>query len=151
MKRGALLLTLTLFLLAPAFAHTVDYEITQADAVVVTVFLGDEAASYSEYEVTSPAGGEPVQIGRLDARGRVSFLPDLKGEWKVRVAADSQHGLHGVEVKVKVDESMTVTGTSSPPIARHTRLIVGISLLFGIFGLFSLLRSGGKLKPSDHA
>jgi nickel transport protein len=122
-------------------AHTVDHEVTQQQAVVVTVFLGDEQASYSEYEVFSPNSTEPVQLGRTDAQGRVSFLPDAPGMWLVKVAADSQHGLHGVTVEIDVDKDKIVKNTSAPPIAKHTRLVVGVSLLFGLFGLVSLFRS----------
>lgn len=124
-----------------AGAHTVDFKVDQKEAVVVTVFLGDEMASYSEYEVFSPDSPEPTQLGRLDAQGRVSFLPDRPGVWQVKVAADSQHGLHGVTVEVQVDQHQVVQNTSAPPIAKHTRIVVGISLLFGIFGLLSLFRS----------
>lgn len=137
MKQFILLLLLAL----PVAAHTVEHKVERREAVVVTVYLGEELASYSEYEVMPPGGGEPFQIGRTDAQGRVCFLPDKPGQWKVKVAADSQHGLHGVSVDVEVKPDMAVEDSSAPPIATHTRLIVGISILFGIFGLVTLARN----------
>ena len=137
MKQWILLLLLAL----PVAAHTVEHKVERHQAVVVTVFLGEELASYSEYEVLAPGGEEPFQIGRTDAQGRVCFIPDKAGNWKVKVSADSQHGLHGVSVDVEVKPDMTVEDSSAPPIATHTRLLVGISLLFGVFGLVALLRN----------
>lgn len=134
-------LLIMLCLALPISAHTVDYKVSQEKGVVVTVFLGDEPASYSEYEVFAPDNmDDPVQLGRLDSKGRVTFLPDAVGTWIVKVEADSQHGLHGVKAEVEVKDDMTVQDNSAPPIARHTRLIVGVSILFGLFGLISLFR-----------
>ncbi len=130
-------------------AHTVDYQMDRETAVVVTVRLGEEVASYSEYELFPPSSSEtPFQLGRTDAQGRLSFLPNETGVWRVKVSADSQHGLHGVEIEVQVDESMTAEIASRPLVARHTRLVVGISVLFGIFGLMSLLRSRRRSEAS---
>lgn len=132
---------MALLLGGPAWSHTVEHKVSEQGAVVVTVFLGDEVASYSEYEVLAPESEEPFQLGRLDEKGRVAFLPSRAGLWKVKVSADSQHGLHGVVVEVNVDKDMVASSRSQPPIARSTRLVVGVSLLFGIFGLFSLLKN----------
>lgn len=140
-------LILFLLFLGPAWGHTVDYDVTHQQAVVVSVHLGDEEASYSEYEVFSPADKEnPFQVGRSDAHGRVVFAPDAAGQWVVKAKADSQHGIHGAEITVDVDEKSTVKNFSKPLVATHTRLLIGVSLLFGIFGVVSLLR--GKAQAS---
>jgi nickel transport protein len=135
-------LVLTLLLLAgAAWAHTVDYDVTGQQATVVTTHLGDEQASYAEYEVFAPEQTDnPFQIGRSDARGRVVFLPDQPGQWTVKVKADSQHGVHGAEIKVQVDTKGVIQSFSKPLVATHTRLLMGVSLLFGLFGLLSLFR-----------
>ncbi|MGE0495025.1 MAG: hypothetical protein AB7S38_37805 [Vulcanimicrobiota bacterium] len=142
-------LAICLLLSTLALAHTVNHEVTQAEAVVVTVQLGDEEASYSEYEVFPPGGaeGNPFAIGRTDFHGRVVFVPDQPGQWTVKVKADSTHGLHGATVEVEVDEHQVVKSFSQPLVATHTRLLVGISVLFGIFGGLSLLR--GRRSSSD--
>ena len=136
------ILTLLLLLTTALSAHTVDYQVDQKTAVIVTVRMGEEEASYSEYEVFSPKDQEtPYQLGRTDAQGRVAFLPSEVGTWRIKVAADSQHGLHGADIEVKVEQDMTVQLSTRPLVAKHTRLVVGISVLFGLFGLFSLFRA----------
>lgn len=131
-----------LFLCAPGWAHTVDYDVKNGQATVVTTHLGDEEASYAEYEVFAPEEtANPFQVGRSDARGRVIFLPDRPGKWRVIVKADSQHGVHGAEIEVQVDEKSVVRDFSKPLVATHTRLLIGVSLVFGVFGLFSLFRN----------
>ena len=133
---------LILLLCGLASAHTVDYQIDGKQAVVATVRLGEEPASYSEYELFAPDSPEtPFQLGRSDALGRIAFVPDKPGLWRLKVSADSQHGLHGTEMEIKVDETMIAELDSRPLVSTHTRLVVGISLLFGVFGLVSLLRS----------
>lgn len=140
--RCSQILMIALILCGVSLAHTVDYQVDRENAVVVTVRLGDEEASYSEYEIFPPSTSEtPFQLGRTDAKGRLTFIPTEPGVWRVKVSADSQHGLHGAEIEVKVDEGMTTEIASRPLVARHTRLVVGISILFGLFGLMSLLKS----------
>jgi len=136
---------LLLLLCGLASAHTVDYQIDGKQAVVVTVRLAEEPAGYSEYELFAPDSAEiPFQLGRSDALGRIAFVPDKPGLWRMKVSADSQHGLHGQEIEIKVDEKMVAQIDSRPLVSTHTRLVVGISLLFGLFGLISLFRSKKK-------
>lgn len=142
MRKSLLIL---LLLSMTASGHTVDYDVTSQQATVVTTHLGDEEASYAEYEVFAPGQMDnPFQIGRSDARGRVVFLPNEAGEWIIKVKADSQHGVHGAEVKVQVDDKSVIKEFSKPLVATHTRLLIGVSLLFGMFGLFSMFRGRGK-------
>ncbi len=141
MKRGLLL---WLLLTSAAWAHTVEHDVSRREAVVVTTRLGEEEASYAEYEVYAPGQSadqdNPAQMGRTDAHGRLCFLPDQPGEWTVKVKADSQHGVHGFEAKIQVDEKGVVKALSQPLVATHTRLLIGVSLLFGVFGLLSMAR-----------
>ena len=138
---------LILLLCGLASAHTVDYQIDGKQAVVTTVRLAEDPASYSEYELFAPDISEtPFQLGRSDALGRITFVPNKPGLWRMKVSADSQHGLHGKEIEIKVDEQMIAEIDSRPLVSTHTRLVVGISLLFGLFGLVSLTRSK-KSKP----
>lgn len=139
------LLLAMLFLTLGASAHVVDYDVARHEGVVVTTRMGGEEASYSEYEVFAPADQEtPFQLGRTDALGRLIFLPNAPGTWVVKVKADSQHGVHGVVAEVDVDDQGVVKDISQPLVATHTRLLIGISLLIGIFGLISLARARGQ-------
>jgi hypothetical protein len=40
-----------------------------------------------------------------------------------------------------VDEALNLKSFSKPLAATHTKLIVGVSLIFGIFGIYALLKS----------
>lgn len=136
-------------LLRGAMAHNVDSRVDSAPAVVITVRLGeDEVASFSEYEVFAPGETQPFQVGRSDRQGRVVFAPDTPGKWRVKVKADSAHGIHGATVDVEVSPEGVVVAHSQPLVARHTRLWVGLGLLFGIFGVLSLLKRTSSSVPS---
>ena len=73
----------------PAAAHGLDHRVTGDRAVVVTLTYDDGAPfSFESCEVTPPAQDTPSQVGRTDRRGRVVFLPDRAGDWRVRVMAE---------------------------------------------------------------
>lgn len=114
-------------------------------------FSEDDLASYSEDEVLAPGETQPFQVGRTDQKGRILFAPDRPGSWTVRVQADSQHGLHGINVKVEVGPDMVVQSYTRPLVARHTRLLVGIGLLLGVLGSLALMRrrSGNQSVPLE--
>lgn len=119
-----------------AGAHEVDHQVTRADAVVVSLQYADGSPfAYEQYEVLPPGETVPFQTGRCDAQGRVVFLPDRPGDWRVK--ASSEDG-HGAELTVAVD---AVGGAAARPRSlweRSSRLVTGVALLFGIFGLFTL-------------
>jgi nickel transport protein len=122
-----------------AWAHTIDYQIVSGRAVVVTIRLGDEEpASYSEFELFAPSESQPFQVGRSDGLGRVVFAPHRSGTWRLKIKADSSHGLHGASIDIQVNENQLVTDYSRPLVARHTRLLVAVGLLSGIFGAMAL-------------
>lgn len=131
-----------LLMSVPALGHTVHHQVRQeGGAVLVRVFFGaDQPASYSEYAVFAPGEDLEFQIGRTDRRGFVSFVPDRPGSWRVEVSADSEHGFHGTQLEVQVGEGLSLDGFSQPLVATHTRLVVGVSVLFGLFGLLALFR-----------
>jgi nickel transport protein len=126
---------------SPVHAHTINYDVQQKGIAVRIFYSADDPASYSQCEVYGPGDSEPHQAGRTDKNGFVAFVPDRPGIWKVKVLGESSHGFHGVTTEVKVDEALNLKSFSKPLAAAYTKLIIGISLIFGIFGLYSLLRS----------
>jgi nickel transport protein len=126
---------------SPVYAHTINYDIQQKGIAVRIFYAADDPASYSQYEVYGPGDSEPHQTGRTDKNGFVAFVPDRPGIWKVKVLGESSHGFHGVTTEVKVDETLNLKSFSRPLAATYTKLIIGVSLIFGIFGLYSLIRS----------
>lgn len=130
---------------ALGYCHSVDYQVDSVKAVVVTTRFADEdVASYSPFEVFRPQEKIAFQTGRTDQLGRVVFAPDKPGTWLVKVQADSTHGLHGISVPIEVGADAVIVNYKRPLVATHTKLVVGVALLFGFFGLLSLMR-----KPSQ--
>ena len=122
-------------------AHTVNYEVQSKGMAVRIFYRADEPASYSEFEVFGPGDRLPHQTGRTDKNGFVCFVPDRQGIWKVKVLGESSHGFHGVTTEIKVDKDLNLESFKKPLAAVYTKLITGISLIIGLFGLYALIKS----------
>jgi nickel transport protein len=129
-------------------AHTVNYDVQQKSVAAVKVFYtADDPASYAEFEVYAPEGGDlPHQTGRTDRNGFVAFVPDRQGTWKVKVLGESAHGYHGVTIEVKVDKDLNLESFKKPLAAQYTKFVTGISLIIGIFGIYTLISSRKRQK-----
>ena len=127
-------------------AHTVNYAVQQKSVAAVKVFYtADDPASYAAFEVYAPdGGGLPHQTGRTDRNGFVSFIPDRQGTWKVKVLGESAHGYHGVTVEVKIDKDMNLESFKKPLAAQYSKLVTGISLIIGLFGIYALYSARKK-------
>lgn len=130
-----------LFPLGKGFCHTINYSVEPGGMSVRVFYSPDDPASYAEYEVFGPGDTEPYQVGRTDRRGCVSILPDRPGDWRIKVLGESAHGFHGITIEVKVNEAFLVESFSKPLLATHTKLITGVALIFGVFGLYALWKS----------
>lgn len=124
-----------------ALAHTIHYTVEPKGVTIRVFYAAEDPASYAEYEVFGPGDTEPYQIGRTDRRGCLSLLPDRPGDWKVKVLGESAHGFHGITIDFKVDQAMGLEGFTKPLVATHTRLITGLSLIVGIFGIYAWWKS----------
>jgi nickel transport protein len=116
-------------------AHALSHTVQQGNAVIVELRYGDGSPfSYEAAEVYRPGESVPFLAGRTDATGRLAFVPDRPGDWRIR--AFSEDG-HGGDFTV----AAAVQGGSSAPSAGLGEvggLAVGLSILFGLFGLWSL-------------
>jgi nickel transport protein len=140
-----LVLFLTTLLTASVLqAHTVNYEVQQKGIAVRVFYSADDPASYSEFEVFGPGDTLPHQTGRTDKNGFVSFVPDRLGVWKVKVLGESSHGYHGVTIEVKINKDLDLESFKKPLAATYSKLITGIGLIIGIFGLYALIISRKK-------
>jgi nickel transport protein len=125
-------------------AHTVNYEVQQKGIAVRIFYAPEDPASYSGFEVFGPGDTLPHQTGRTDRNGFVSFVPDRQGVWKVKVLGESSHGYHGVTTEIKINKNLDLESFKKPLAATYSKLIVGISLIIGIFGLYALMASRKK-------
>lgn len=147
MKRIVILIMIIGFiagLYSPAIAHSVHHQVENRGISARIFYAEDDPASYSQYEIFGPGDKIPHQKGRTDKNGIVSFLPDRAGKWVIKVYGESEHGIHGAQIEINVNESLFMESFKKPLVATHTKLFVGISLVLGIFGLWALLKT--KLK-----
>lgn len=135
---------LTAIFALPLLSHTVNYEVQQKGMAARIFYSVKDAASYSEFELYGPGDKEPYQIGRTDRNGFAAFVPDRPGMWKLKVIGESAHGFHGVTIDLKVDNAVNLESFNKPLVAKSTKMVTGLSLIIGIFGLFAFFISRKK-------
>jgi nickel transport protein len=122
---------------APAPAHGLEHTVTADNAVVVTLTHDDgDPFSFEPYQVVPPGQDKPSQQGLTDRLGRVAFLPDRTGDWKVRVMAEDGHG---ADLTVPVGTGLLPVGSPAVKSSRFTNVVTGVSILFGLFGIAALM------------
>jgi nickel transport protein len=129
---------------SPAIAHSVHYQVENKGISARIFYSPEEPASYSAYEVFGPGDNIPHQKGRTDRNGFVSFLPDRKGKWIIKVYGESDHGFHGTQVEVDVNKNLFMESFNKPLVAKYTKAFVGISFILALFGLWALTKSWKK-------
>jgi len=89
------------------YAHQIQVEIKKEKAVVIRLFYPDGTAfSYEKFEIYSPRDNKiPFQVGRTDKLGRIVFIPNEIGKWKVK--AISQDG-HGINKEIDINKNLSV-------------------------------------------
>jgi len=137
-------LFLCLLTASVALGHTVNYDVQQKGMSVRIFYSAQDPASYSVYEIYGPGDALPHQTGRTDKNGFATFLPDRPGTWKVKVLGESSHGFHGVTIDVTVTDTLDLKAFSKPLVATSTKLVTGISLIVGLFGIYALIKSRKK-------
>ena len=141
--RSRCVIALALWLPGQALAHDLQHRIGEAAAVSVELFFADGTAfAFESYEVYRAGDEIPFQVGRTDAQGRVVFLPDRAGTWRIKAFAEDGHG---ADFSFSTGARGDVKGGRESFLDRHLRIIAGVSVIFGVFGLISLLtRRGGR-------
>lgn len=116
-------------------AHSLSHSAQPGSAVIIELRYADGSPfSYESAEVYRPAETVPFLAGRTDANGRLAFVPDRSGDWRVRAFSEDGHG-GDFTVAAAPDG-----GSSAPSAGLGTvgRLAVGLSVIFGVFGIWSL-------------
>ncbi len=136
-KPSPLAIAATLLSLAqPAAAHDLQYTVSGGQAVVIRLFfVDDKPFSFEGYEVYRAGEKLPYQVGRSDAKGRIAFLPDRGGDWRVKAFSEDGHGL---DFTLKTDAAAKVEAADKPAYERYGRIVVGIAVILGLFGSLSL-------------
>jgi len=138
---AALVATIALLALpAAARAHEVLHEVQRGRAVAVHAWFPDgESLAYVPAEVFSPADGKiPYWKGRTDRNGWLAFVPDVPGQWRIRIVDSTGHGL---DTQVDVAAPGAAPGDPSgagrsgiASLAFLLRPVLGVALIAAIFG-----------------
>lgn len=122
-----------------AQAHEVHHRIEATDAVVITLsYANGQPFAYEKYALTPVGETTPRQVGNTDGAGRIVFAPDQIERWHMQATSADGHG-------VNLEFSVPATGkrAAAAPAASETapRWLLaglGLSLIFGLFGLVQL-------------
>jgi nickel transport protein len=128
-----------------AFAHEVLTTVERGRAIAVKAFFSDgEPLAYAEFQIFSPADGKiPYQKGRTDRSGYLAFVPNLPGNWHVRVSEASGHGLDlDVAASAEPQQTAQVGPASWAFVLRPALGAVLIAVLF--VGLLLFYRRKGS-------
>jgi len=130
-------IVLVLSFALPAWGHDLRYDVRRSvEAVSVRLFFADgNAFAFKSYEIYRVGEKIPFQVGRTDALGRIVFLPDRRGSWRVK--AFSEDG-HGVDFSLSAGPRGAAAEVDRPLVERYPRAVVGAGLIFGLFGLIDL-------------
>jgi hypothetical protein len=109
-----------------------------------------EAMSYREAKVFSPNDEKfAFQSGRTDESGRFSFVPNVKGEWRVIVRDEEGHQCEAriniTDEFISGSEKLNVQSDSGIALAHSgndifIRAVLGVSLIFNISVMIMLFR-----------
>jgi len=125
-----------LSLAQPAAAHDLQYSVSSANAVVVKLFYVDNTAfTFEGYEIFHAGEKLPYQVGRTDSQGRIAFLPDRAGTWRIKAISEDGHGL---DFTLKTDAAAKIEASDKPAYERYGRIVVGIAVILGLFGFLAL-------------
>jgi nickel transport protein len=126
----------------PVFGHELRHQVSDTEAVVARfIYADDSPFSYESYELYRAGESVPFQVGRTDAHGRVVFVPDAGGEWRLKVQSEDGHG---EDIRLTTGRPGERTSAEQPFFDRHARTLTGVGLLFGFFGLMSLFYRGRR-------
>lgn len=118
-----------------ALAHDLHHEVSQGQAVVIRLSYADAAPfAFEAYEIYPQDDKLPVQVGRTDARGRIAFLPERAGAWRIKAYSEDGHGL---DLTLTTDAA-GIVASDQPLYERYGRILVGLGLILGLFGFVSL-------------
>lgn len=148
---------------ALALAHGVHHRIEAGNAVVITLTYANGKPFANQKYALTPVGQEkPRQLGNTDASGRIAFVPDAITDWRLQATAADGHGLKrefvlpppspapppaalpaspasAVPAAAPAQATPTlsaVPASETPP--RWMMAVSGLSLIFGLFGLYQL-------------
>ena len=126
--------------------HGVTYEVVETTVGLTAKYRDGTPMAYCDATVYSPGDSESeFQTGTTDPNGCVAFVPDTAGVWRVTV--DDGMG-HLLTAQVPVGTEGVASAEASHHVDSVSSAIVGISVIFGLFGVLTLIRSRARGGPT---
>lgn len=112
-------------------AHELIQKVSRGGAVVIELSYPNHSPfSYEQYEVYRQGEEIPYQTGRTDALGRIVFVPDRDGAWRIRVFSEDGHGIDATIQAGPEDALETAEPSGSD---RWSRIVLGLVIILGVF------------------
>jgi nickel transport protein len=130
-----------------ARAHEVLHVVERNRAVALRAYFADgEAMAYAQYEVYAPADPKiPHQKGRTDRNGWLAFVPDAPGQWRVKVADNTGHGLDlEIDAAPPAGVRSAASGATSSA-AFVLRPLLGLATIGALFAALWMFYRRGRI------
>lgn len=137
MTRKAIILCILVGTLwgATCLGHGVSRTVFEGAVGIEVTYDDGTPMCYCEVKVFSPLDNETeFQQGSTDKNGRFTFFPDSAGTWHVTV--DDGMG-HALSENIEIKKGMKVVKDNGRKFSRFHGAIIGVSIIFGIFGVSS--------------
>jgi hypothetical protein len=138
LNRLTLIIGCVMLLPALCLSHGVKHSLFSAGTGIEAAYDDGRPMAFCDVVVFSPADPDnEYQSGITDPSGRFAFVPDTNGLWRVTV--DDGMG-HLVTAEVQAGPNERVSVGADTHVGRLTGGIVGVSVIFGLFGIYGLIR-----------
>ena len=158
-KTMVFLIVFAVFAVSLLLSHglSIDIQMESPFVVVQAKYSGGLPTAGATVTVMAPGREEPFQKGACDNAGRFVFLPDKTGEWTVIVDDGRGHRQQRIlaidtpffepKTAPKADpvEPQMIT-KEMPVIPLWIKVCLGLSIIFGLTGLFYGFKSGRAAK-----
>ncbi len=129
-----LCLAAVVLLATVAHGHGIRKSVSRSEAIVVELSYEDGTAFSNErYEIFREGETVAFQTGRTDALGRIVFVPDRAGGWRLRAFSE---GGHGVDFTIENEAPAGAGGAEAALPAgasgRALRVVAGVFIIFGV-------------------
>ncbi len=124
------------------FPHETHHSVRMGKAVIIAAeHEHDDPMSFAAYKIYAPGGGTTeFQNGRTDSNGRLAFVPNVPGEWRVKIGDGMGHG---ADVAVKVTPEMTIQETVQGGLHVWQKILMAASVVWGALGTALYFRKRG--------
>ena len=134
----AAIISAVLLSVSTALAHGVAHRVFPGGTGIEATYDDGSPMAFCDVEVLPPDSRPTAfQTGTTDPHGRFAFVPDTNGTWTVIV--DDGMG-HRTSAKVVVTAEGIESADNRPATARPAMALIGVCLIIGLFGTYSLVR-----------